>query len=48
MPMRDGAELHSLQFIDAKGEKRFLSGGRVSGCYFSIGQPDGTLCIAEG
>lgn len=48
VPMRDGAELHSLQFIDAEGEKRFLAGGRVSGCYFSIGQPDGTLCIAEG
>jgi putative DNA primase/helicase len=48
VPMRDGAELHSLQFIDAEGAKRFLAGGRVSGCYFSIGQPDGTLCIAEG
>jgi len=48
VPMRDGAELHSLQFIDTEGEKRFLAGGRVSGCYFSIGQPDGTLCVAEG
>jgi putative DNA primase/helicase len=48
VPMRDGAELHSLQFIDAEGGKRFLAGGRVSGCYFSIGQPDDTLCIAEG
>jgi putative DNA primase/helicase len=48
VPMRDGAELHSLQFIDAEGGKRFLAGGRVSGCYFSIGQPDGTLCFAEG
>lgn len=48
VPMRDGAELHSLQFIDAEGEKRFLAGGRVSGCYFPIGKPEAVLCIAEG
>ena len=42
------AALHSLQFIGADGEKRFLTGGRVSGCYFLIGEPDGALCIAEG
>lgn len=48
LPMRDGAELHSLQFIGPKGDKRFLAGGRVSGCYFPIGKPDGVLCIAEG
>ena len=46
--MRNGTELHSLQFIAADGEKRFLSGGRVSGCYFPIGKPNGVLCIAEG
>jgi phage/plasmid primase-like uncharacterized protein len=50
VPMRDGAELHSLQFISGEGEKRFLTGGRVSGCYFHfpIGKPNGVLCIAEG
>ena len=48
IPMRDGEELHSLQFIGADGNKRFLTGGRVRGCYFSIGKPDGALCIAEG
>jgi hypothetical protein len=48
VPMRDGAELHSLQFIGAEGEKRFLACARVSGCYFAIGEPNGTLCIAEG
>ena len=48
VPMRDGAELHSLQFVGADGEKRFLAGGRASGCYFSIGEPQGLLCIAEG
>ena len=50
IPMRAGGENHSLQFIGADGEKRFLTGGRVTGCYFSIGNPKGAaaLCIAEG
>jgi putative DNA primase/helicase len=49
VPMRDAAgELHSLQRIAADGQKRFLSGGRVSGCYFAIGRPGDVLCIAEG
>jgi putative DNA primase/helicase len=49
IPMRDSARaLHSLQFIDAEGNKRFLSGGRKCGCYFSVGQLTRTLCIAEG
>jgi len=43
-----GGELHSLQLIDAEGEKRFLPGGRKAACYFSIGRPSGALCIAEG
>ena len=50
IPLCDGAELHSLQFIDGDGEKRFLTGGRVSGCHFAIGNPKSAaaLCIAEG
>jgi putative DNA primase/helicase len=50
IPMREGGELHSLQFIGPDGDKRFLSGGRVAGCYFSIGGTQGAmaLCIAEG
>ena len=48
IPMRDGEELHSLQFIRRDGDKRFLSGGRVSGCYFAMGTPQDVLCIAEG
>lgn len=40
--------LHSLQFIGEDGGKRYLTGGRISGCYFGIGKPDGVLCIAEG
>ncbi len=48
IPMREGTELHSLQTIGPNGEKLFLSGGRVKGSYYSIGKPDGVLCIAEG
>lgn len=50
IPMRDGGDIHSLQFIGPDGGKRFLTGGRVTGCYFSIGNPKGAaaLCIAEG
>jgi len=40
--------LHSLQFIAPDGHKLYLPGGRVSGCYFAIGKPNGILCIAEG
>lgn len=56
LPLRDAAGvLHSLQFIDQDGSKKFLSGGRVSGCYSPIGkpcdpvvQPDPVLLICEG
>ena len=49
VPMRDATgDLHSLQFIELDGGKRFLTGGRVSGCYFGIGKPNGTICVVEG
>ena len=50
LPMRDAKEqkIHSLQFIGADGEKRYLTGGRKEACYFGIGKPEGVLCIAEG
>ncbi len=50
IPMRADGLTHSLQFIDGDGSKRFLTGGRVAGCYFSIGSTKGAaaLCIAEG
>ena len=51
LPLRDAAsELQSLQFIDTEGDKRFLTGGRVAGFYFSLGAIQGAaaLCIAEG
>jgi putative DNA primase/helicase len=49
IPARDvHGELHTLQFIDADGGKRFLSGGRILGCYFAIGTPRDTLLLSEG
>lgn len=50
IPMHGDGELYSLQFIGPDGDKRFLAGGRVTGCYFSIGSTQGAaaLCIAEG
>jgi putative DNA primase/helicase len=49
IPARDAAgTLHTLQFIGPDGGKRFLTGGRIQGCYCAIGKPAGTLLLAEG
>jgi len=50
VPVRANGELVSIQRIAPDGEKRFLSGGRVAGGYFSIGTMEGAnaLCIVEG
>ena len=50
IPLRADGEIQSLQFIAPDGSKKFLTGGRVSGCYFSIGNPKGAaaLAICEG
>jgi putative DNA primase/helicase len=48
IPMMADGKLQCLQFITADGVKRPLTGGKKRGCYFGIGKPDGTLCIAEG
>jgi len=49
VPLRDeSSKLWSVQFIDADGQKRFLTGGRKRGLYHAIGLPVDTLCIAEG
>ena len=49
VPMRDATgELVSLQFIDAKGEKRYLNGPKPKGAYYAIGKPAGTLVVCEG
>ena len=49
IPMRttDGT-IHSLQTIAPDGSKMFMPGGRVKGCYFSIGKPAGSVTVCEG
>jgi putative DNA primase/helicase len=48
VPMCIGETLHSLQFIGADGEKRYLLEGRKGGCYHAIGEPNGVICVCEG
>ncbi len=49
IPMRDTeGNFHSLQAIDPEGGKRFHPGGRVKGCFHSIGEPDSALVVCEG
>lgn len=49
IPMRDtSGKLYSLQTIAPDGSKRFQPGGRVKGCYHSIGKPNGMLIVCEG
>ena len=48
VPMVTDGEIVNLQRIGPDGEKKFLPGGRASGCYFAIGNSDSLLCIAEG
>ena len=49
IPLQDASgALHSLQFITPESEKKFFPSGRVKGCYFTIGEPNGSLCVAEG
>ena len=49
VPMRDtSGALHSLQTIAPDGSKRFMGGGRVRGCYHSVGRADGAIVVCEG
>jgi putative DNA primase/helicase len=49
IPLQDNDEqIHSLQFIGQDGGKQFLTGGRIHGCYYLIGDPGEIVCIAEG
>lgn len=48
IPARRNGVLHTLQLIQPDGTKLFLTGGRIKGCYFAIGNPAGTICVAEG
>jgi putative DNA primase/helicase len=49
VPLCDaGGRLHSLQFIGGDGSKRFLTGGRVQGCFHLIGEAGGVIGVSEG
>lgn len=49
VPMHtSGGALVNVQRIAPDGGKRFLGGGRVTGCYHSIGKPSGVICVTEG
>ena len=51
LPVIVDSHICSLQFIHADGSKRFLSGGRVKGGYFGLGNfetPGAVIYIAEG
>ncbi|MGE0483494.1 MAG: primase-helicase zinc-binding domain-containing protein [Gammaproteobacteria bacterium] len=49
VPVRDvQAKLWSLQFINPRGEKRFLRGGRTKGCFHVIGKRTPRVWLVEG
>ena len=49
VPIKDiTGKLHSLQFIDAEGNKKFLTGGAIAGHFAGIGKLNGVMHIAEG
>lgn len=49
IPMHDATgQLHSVQIIKPDGEKRFLTGGRVKGCFHALRGSPGLLLICEG
>lgn len=50
LPLQDiDGTVHSMQFIAEDGTKRFVSGGRVAGCYYPLAEvPGGPLLVCEG
>jgi putative DNA primase/helicase len=50
IPLYENSEIQSLQTIQLDGSKRFLTGGKVAGCYYAIGKIENAkeLCICEG
>lgn len=50
VPLLENRVIVNLQFIKPNGTKRFLSGGKVKGCYALVGDviPGQTLYICEG
>jgi len=47
IPITDGEQTTSLQYIAADGEKRFLTGGKIKGCFHRI-DGDSRIIICEG
>jgi putative DNA primase/helicase len=48
VPVCHDRRIWSLQIISVDGDKRFLSGGRISGGYFPLGTPGRRIWLAEG
>lgn len=48
VPVTDGERITSLQFIKPDGTKLFLSGGKVKGCWYRIGDLSDRVLICEG
>jgi putative DNA primase/helicase len=48
VPVCHDRRIWSLQIISADGNKRFLSGGRISGGYFPIGTLGNRIWLTEG
>lgn len=49
IPMYDGSQLCNIQQIWPDGKKRFLKGGKVTGCYTTLGdKPERMMLICEG
>lgn len=50
IPVYIDDKISSLQFINPKGEKKFLPGGKAQGGYYIIGDINGDkpICVAEG
>ena len=50
--MDERGKIWTLQYVDWRGEKRFLAGARKKSCFFPIaaadGRRDGPLCVCEG
>ena len=48
LPVTNGKQITSLQFIHPDGTKHFLKDGRTKGCWYRIGGPNSTLLLCEG
>ena len=49
IPLRDiDGVIWSYQTIDSVGDKLFMPGGKIRGCYHKIGNRDGPIVICEG